>query len=148
MPKLFLNVNFLRKCSVYFICWSVKKILARGEVGKHFFKFFLTRGEGGRPIYRGMEHLIPEDSVITTTTTKMGTKVKIQIVTNSKSSLWLYSKSKFFIILTRRYGPLRRTTSSFGLQPRLFFSKKEGFFSSVLADFLKFVVVSSNLGNF
>ena len=37
MPKLFLNVKFLRKFSVYFICWSVKKILAKGEGGKHFF---------------------------------------------------------------------------------------------------------------
>ena len=88
MPKLFLNVKFLQKCSVYFICWSVKKFWEGGRWVSIFFLIFSDiGGSGDRPINKGMEHIIPEDSIITTTTTKMGTKVKIQIVTNSKPSL-------------------------------------------------------------
>ena len=43
-------------------------------------------------MYRGMEHLIPKDSVVTTTTTKMRTKVKNPNCDNLKTQFVTYLK--------------------------------------------------------
>ena len=129
-------------CLFYLLEWR-KKILARGEGVSIFLIFSDNIGQ-----YIGVwSTSYLKFLLLQLQQQKWGLKSKIQIVTNSKPSLWLNTKSKFLKILIKRYGPLRRPTSSFNLQPRLFWAKKRAYFS-VLAHFLQFVVASSNLGNF